>query len=112
VPGDRERLYAGIARRFAAMLAAGLLEEVRALYLRGDLHDRLPAIRSVGYRQLWEHLQGAADWSAAIDSAVLATRHLARRQLVWLRSESDVRWIDALDPQASAHIEATLATLL
>lgn len=112
VPSDRERLYAGIARRFEAMLAAGLLEEVRALHGRGDLHERLPAIRSVGYRQLWEHLSGAADLSAAIDGAVLATRHLARRQLVWLRSEADVRWIDALDSQASAHMEATLATLL
>jgi tRNA dimethylallyltransferase len=112
VPSDRERLYAAIAKRFEAMLAAGFLEEVRALYARGDLHERLPAIRSVGYRQLWEHLSGAADWAAAIDNAILATRHLARRQLVWLRSETDVQWMDALDSQACAHMEARLATLL
>lgn len=112
VPGDRERLYAAIAKRFEAMLAAGFLDEVRALYARGDLHERLPAIRSVGYRQLWEHLSGTADWAAAIDNAIRATRHLARRQLVWLRSESDVRWMDALDSHAYAHMEATLATLL
>lgn len=112
VPGDRERLYAAIAKRFEAMLAAGFLDEVRALYARGDLHERLPAIRSVGYRQLWEHLSGTADWAAAIDNAIHATRHLARRQLVWLRSESDVRWMDALDSHAYAHMEATLVTLL
>lgn len=112
VPGDRDRLYAAIAKRFEAMLAAGFLDEVRALYARGDLHERLPAIRSVGYRQLWEHLSGAADWAAAIDNAILATRHLARRQLVWLRSESEVQWMDALEVQACAHMEAILATLL
>ena len=58
VPGDRERLYAAIESRFHAMMRAGLLEEVRRLYARGDLHADLPAIRSVGYRQLWEHLSG------------------------------------------------------
>lgn len=112
VPGDRERLYAAIAARFEVMMTAGLLDEVRALRARGDLHDRLPAIRSVGYRQLWEHLDGAVDLSAAMRNAILATRHLARRQLVWLRSETDVKWIDALDSQAGTHMEAELASLL
>lgn len=111
VPSDRERLYAAIARRFDEMLNAGLLGEVAALRARGDLHDRLPAIRSVGYRQLWEHLSGVVTFSTAITNAILATRHLARRQLVWLRSEQDVKWIDALDSGAAALMHAELAAL-
>jgi tRNA dimethylallyltransferase len=111
VPSDRERLYAAIAGRFHGMMDAGFLDEVRALHSRGDLHARLPAIRSVGYRQLWEHLSGAIVLSAAITNAILATRHLARRQLVWLRAESEVKWIDALEPRAGALMEAELATL-
>jgi tRNA dimethylallyltransferase len=111
VPSDRERLYAAIAQRFQGMMAAGLLNEVAALRARGDLHDRLPAIRSVGYRQLWEHLSGAVALPAAITNAILATRHLARRQLVWLRSDSEVKWIDALDSAAAALMEAELQTL-
>ena len=96
-PADRERLYAAIAGRFEAMMQAGLLEEVRTLHRRGDLHERLPAIRSVGYRQLWEHLQGKVPLDTAIANAILATRHLARRQLVWLRADRESRWIDALE---------------
>jgi len=111
VPSDRERLYAAIAARFQSMLTAGLLDEVKTLHARGDLHERLPAVRSVGYRQLWEHLQGTVDLAAAVNNAILATRHLARRQWVWLRSETDVQWIDALDSKGTALMESRLATL-
>jgi tRNA dimethylallyltransferase len=111
VPGDRERLYAAIERRFHAMMAAGLLDEVTTLYKRGDLHARLPAIRSVGYRQLWEHLSGMADLTVAVSNAILATRHLARRQWVWLRSETQVKWINALDSEATALMETYLKLL-
>lgn len=111
VPGDRQRLYDGIERRFTGMMQAGLLEEVRHLHRRGDLHARLPAIRSVGYRQLWEHLDGEVPLDAAISNAVLATRHLARRQLVWLRADHELKWIDALESDAAAQMERNVASL-
>lgn len=111
VPSDRERLYAGIEARFHAMMQAGLLEEVRKLYARGDLHADLPAIRCVGYRQLWEHLSGRDTLDFAIQRAILATRHLARRQLIWLRAESDIQWLDALESGAAAHMEHAITQL-
>jgi tRNA dimethylallyltransferase len=112
VPGDRERLYAGIEQRFHRMMEQGLLEEVRALHRRGDLHADLPAIRSVGYRQLWEHLEGSVPLESAVQRAILATRHLARRQLIWLRSEREVHWIDALESTADAQMVQTIASVL
>lgn len=111
VPADRERLYDAIARRFHAMMDAGFLEEVRGLHQRGDLHARLPAIRSVGYRQLWEFLEGGVRLDDAVRDAILATRHLARRQLVWLRADRDVKWMDALESDATAQIERDVALL-
>lgn len=110
-PGDRERLYAAIANRFQAMLQAGLLQEVQRLHERDDLHSRLPAIRSVGYRQLWAFLDGEVSLEAAIANAILATRHLARRQLVWLRADCELKWIDALDSHASAQMQRDVASL-
>lgn len=110
-PSDRERLYAAIANRFQAMLQAGLLQEVQRLHERDDLHSRLPAIRSVGYRQLWAFLDGEVSLEAAIANAILATRHLARRQLVWLRADCELKWIDALDSHASAQMQRDVASL-
>lgn len=112
VPSERERLYAGIEARFRRMMEEGLLEEVRRLYERGDLHSDLPAIRSVGYRQLWEHLQGEEPLDSAVQRAIFATRHLARRQLIWLRSEGDVHWIDALDSAADAQMVQAIGSVL
>ena len=111
VPLDRERLYTAIEQRFHAMMHAGLLTEVRKLYARGDLHGDLPAIRSVGYRQLWEHLSGRDTLDSAIQRAIFATRHLARRQLIWLRAEPDIQWLDALDSAAGAHMERAITQL-
>jgi tRNA dimethylallyltransferase len=111
VPGNRERLDAAIEQRFRAMMDAGLLAEVRKLYLRGDLHADLPAIRSVGYRQLWEHLSGRDTLDSAIQRAIFATRHLARRQLIWLRSEPDIQWLDALESSAVGHMEHAITQL-
>ena len=111
VPGERERLYAAIEQRFRAMMHAGLLTEVRKLYARGDLHADLPAIRSVGYRQLWEHLSGRDTLDSAIQRAIFATRHLARRQLIWLRSEPDIQWLDALESSAADHMEHAITQL-
>jgi tRNA dimethylallyltransferase len=111
VPGDRDRLYAAIESRFHAMLRAGLLEEVHKLYARGDLHPDLPAIRSVGYRQLWEHLSGRDTLDSATQRAIYATRHLARRQLIWLRAEPDIQWFDALESAATAQMELAITRL-
>ena len=112
VPSERERLYAAIETRFHRMMEQGLLDEVRVLYERGDLHRDLPAVRSVGYRQLWEHLQGDEPLASAVQRAIFATRHLARRQLVWLRSERDVRWIDALDYLADTQMVQAIGLVL
>ena len=98
-PCDRAVLHARIAQRFDAMLAAGFLDEVqrlRALPLIQS-HPRpleLPALRAVGYRQAWEHLEGITDGATFRDRAVFATRQLAKRQLTWLRGELDARWFD------------------
>jgi tRNA dimethylallyltransferase len=111
VPAVRERLYESIDRRFRRMMERGLLGEVERLFRRSDLHADLPALRSVGYRQLWEHLAGAVDLDTAVMNAIYATRHLARRQLVWLRAETDVRIFDPLESAASAQMEQLVAAL-
>jgi tRNA dimethylallyltransferase len=93
-PGDRAVLHERLAGRFANMMAAGLLDEVAALQRRGDLTARHPAMRAVGYRQLWAHLCGEYGLDEAVRRAVAATRQLARRQLTWLRGEAEAHWID------------------
>jgi tRNA dimethylallyltransferase len=100
MPADRDALRERIAQRFDAMLAAGLLDEVRALIARGDLHRDLPSQRSVGYRQGWAHLLGEIDADEFRMTAVHATRQLAKRQMTWLRSMRDAVVIDpaAADP--------------
>jgi tRNA dimethylallyltransferase len=90
VPEDRAALHARIAARFDAMLQAGLVEEVRTLRRRFALHLGLPSMRCVGYRQVWDHLEGACDQVTLRERGIAATRQLARRQLTWLRSLSEV----------------------
>jgi tRNA dimethylallyltransferase len=85
-PADRPALHQRLEGRFAAMMAAGLLDEVRQLRDRGDLSAALPAMRAVGYRQLWAHLSGELSLEQACAQAVSATRQLAKRQLTWMRS--------------------------
>ncbi|MCB1704416.1 MAG: tRNA (adenosine(37)-N6)-dimethylallyltransferase MiaA [Halioglobus sp.] len=92
-PADRAILHQRIARRFEQMMAAGLLEEVRGLWQRPDLHADLPAIRAVGYRQLWQYLAGECSLPQAVKNAEAATRQLAKRQLTWLRKWPDLAWI-------------------
>jgi len=87
VPADRAALHRRLERRFYSMLSAGFLDEVRALRGRGDLHAALPAIRAVGYRQLWSHLEGECGLEEATLRGIVATRQLAKRQLTWIRSE-------------------------
>jgi tRNA dimethylallyltransferase len=93
-PSDRARLQERIARRFEAMMACGFLEEVRGLRRRGDLTARHPAMRAVGYRQLWAHLDGSYPLEEAMQRGVAATRQLAKRQLTWMRAEKRGQWLD------------------
>ncbi|MEO6927352.1 MAG: tRNA (adenosine(37)-N6)-dimethylallyltransferase MiaA [Rhodanobacter sp.] len=94
LPADRQRLHERIAQRFDAMLEEGFLDEVRALRSCGDLHADLPAIRAVGYRQAWEHLDGLTDASEFRDRTIFATRQLAKRQITWLRSDHGTRMFE------------------
>ncbi len=98
-PRDRAVLHGRIAARFDAMLADGFLAEVEALRALPPLRDHpapldLPALRAVGYRQAWEHLDGSADARGFRERAIAATRQLAKRQFTWLRGELDARWFD------------------
>jgi tRNA dimethylallyltransferase len=111
-PSDRAVLHARIEQRFDAMLAAGLLDEVRALRARGDLHPGLPSIRCVGYRQLWACLEGDTDLAQARAQALAATRQLAKRQLTWLRSQPDRHIVDCLAADAPAQVIALCAQLM
>ena len=92
-PAERDILHQRIALRFELMMAAGLLDEVRSLWRRQDLNDKLPAARAVGYRQLWQHLEGECTLDEAVMNALAATRQLAKRQLTWLRKWPHLGWI-------------------
>ncbi len=107
-PSDRRVLHRRIEQRFDAMLSAspGLLDEVKTLRARGDLHLGLPSMRCVGYRQAWEHLDGDYDFAAMRDKGIAATRQLAKRQLTWLRGMDDRIVIDCLAPDAAGQVLA------
>lgn len=102
VPGDRARLHDAIARRFDAMLAGGLVEELRDLRARFALTPDLPAMRCVGYRQAWDFLDGRVDAPRLREAGIAATRQLAKRQLTWLRSTA----AEAHDPEAVGMTDA------
>ncbi len=88
-PSDRKVLHNIIAQRFRNMLEQGLINEVEALYRRGDLSEKMPSIRAVGYRQAWAYLKDEDDLETMTEKAVIATRQLAKRQFTWLRRETD-----------------------
>ena len=92
-PRQRAELHRRIELRFRSMLAQGFLQEVAALHRRPDLHPDLPAIRAVGYRQLWRHLDGECSLEEAVQQALAATRQLAKRQLTWLRKWPGLHWL-------------------
>jgi len=85
LPRNRAWLHQRIAQRFHLMLAQGFEDEVRQLCARGDLHLELPSMRSVGYRQMWQYIDGIYDYEQMVAAAIAATRQLAKRQLTWLR---------------------------
>lgn len=92
-PQERTMLHERIAQRFELMLQQGFEHEVRQLYQRGDLHPGLPSIRCVGYRQMWEYLDGLVTYDEMVYRGIAATRQLAKRQLTWLRSWPDLQWL-------------------
>ena len=92
-PEDRAALHARIASRLDAMFAEGLVAEVTRLFEQEGLHTELPAIRAVGYRQVWSYLEGEIDLATCREKVLAATRQLAKRQLTWLRSWPDLTWI-------------------
>lgn len=96
VPSDRAVLHERIAQRFDAMLAAGLVDEIRGLRKKYRLHAGLPSMRCVGYRQAWDYLEGSCDRAGLREKGIAATRQLAKRQLTWLRSWPDVTAFDCL----------------
>jgi tRNA dimethylallyltransferase len=94
MPSDRVELRKAIAQRLDAMIDQGLIEEVKRLYQRKDLHSELPAIRAVGYRQVWAMLGGEYDFKTMREKAIIATAQLAKRQMTWLRKEPDCNFIE------------------
>ena len=117
-PSDRAWLHTRIGQRFEAMLDQGLVDEVRALRARGDLHPDLPSMRCVGYRQCWEMLDGCQDQPQASDlrslreTGVSATRQLAKRQLTWLRSMPERQTVACDGPTAAAQVLDLIAHAL
>ena len=103
-PASRALLHQRIAQRFDLMLEQGFVEEVEQLMQRSDLHAGLPSMRSVGYRQVWDYLQGLDSYPVMRDKGIAATRQLAKRQFTWLRSWQDLEWIDSLEPNRLAHV--------
>lgn len=107
VPTDRAELHGRLARRFREMMAAGFLEEVQRLRARPALHAELPAVRAVGYRQLWSYLDGEIPLEGAVEQGIAATRQLAKRQLTWLRREPAVEFLPS-PPKEEQAIERLL----
>jgi tRNA dimethylallyltransferase len=104
IPSDRAVLHKRIEQRFAAMLAAGLVDEVSGLRKKYVLNANLPSMRCVGYRQVWEHLDGRYDRATLRDRGIYATRQLAKRQLTWLRAMHEPKIFDCLAPDLGVQV--------
>ena len=111
MPPDRGELHRRIEQRFDAMLNAGFVEEVRALRRRSDLHANLPSIRSVGYRQAWQYIEGQTTFDQFRAAGIAATRQLAKRQITWLRSMTDATVVDARSTSAPSELARRIAYL-
>ncbi len=107
-PKERSTLHARIALRYQQMIDMGFEQEVVKLKSRGDLHQDLPSIRCVGYRQMWQHLDGEFDHDEMIFRGVCATRQLAKRQLTWLRNWPDLHWLTTDDKTNLAQVLSLL----
>ncbi|MCK5878125.1 MAG: tRNA (adenosine(37)-N6)-dimethylallyltransferase MiaA [Candidatus Marithrix sp.] len=93
-PAQRSILHDNVAKRFNIMLEQGFIKEVEQLFNRSDLDISLPSMRCVGYRQVWNYLEGKLDYADLPEKAIVATRQLAKRQLTWLRVLNDAVWFD------------------
>jgi len=109
-PAARSELHARIEARFAAMMAAGFVEEVRGLRQRNDLSAEQPAMRAVGYRQIWRYLDGRVELDEAVRQSIVATRQLAKRQFTWLRARRQAEWVDSARLDAVSPVIDLLAT--
>ncbi|MBU2895000.1 tRNA (adenosine(37)-N6)-dimethylallyltransferase MiaA [Colwellia sp. D2M02] len=103
-PKERSTLHQRIELRYQQMVEQGFEEEVNKLQARGDLHEDLPSIRCVGYRQMWQYLNGECNHDEMIFRGVCATRQLAKRQLTWLRSWPDLHWLNSDDETNLAQV--------
>lgn len=112
LPQNRSLLHRRIELRFQQMMESGFEQEVRELYQRGDLHINLPAIRSVGYRQLWDYCLGECSLTEAQQKAVIATRQLAKRQMTWLRNWPQAIEIAVDNQNGFLSVEETCAQCL
>ena len=112
IPTDRAVLHGLIQQRFEHMLADGLVDEVRGLFYRGDLTAELPAMRAVGYRQVWAFLAGKTGYDEMVEQAIVATRQYAKRQLTWLRSEAGLETFPAGGPQTLERVRTRLENWL
>ncbi|MEA5446252.1 tRNA (adenosine(37)-N6)-dimethylallyltransferase MiaA [Gammaproteobacteria bacterium AB-CW1] len=108
MPDDRAWLHERIARRFRLMMDQGLVEEVAALRARGDLDLSTPALRAVGYRQIWEYLSGRGTLEEAVNRGIVATRQLAKRQITWMRAEPELNVIACDRPRPCEALRAIL----
>ena len=111
-PEDRKILHDIIAQRFHNMLEKGLLAEVEKLVLRGDLNDKMPAIRAVGYREAWAYFQGDYALETMTEKAIIATRQLAKRQFTWLRRETDAHLLVTGEINLLAQVLSKFKTML
>ncbi len=111
-PTSRALLHERIAIRFNTMLEQGLVAEVERLRQRADLHRELPAIKAVGYRQVWDYLDGRCGYEEMVERGIIATRQLAKRQFTWLRGWPDLEWFDSDAPGLIEQLESRLAPLL
>jgi len=93
IPENRTKLAERIEHRFDEMVAAGLTDEIKGLRARGDTRSTMPAMRAVGYRQIWSFLDGEYDWEQARAKTIAATRQLAKRQMTWLRADSNIEYL-------------------
>ena len=110
-PEDRGVLHGQIETRFRQMLNEGLVDEVQALRARGDLNHQLPSIKSVGYRQVWQYLDDEVDYDGMVESSIIATRQLAKRQLTWLRSWPSLQSLSNSSAHSVQHVLKYMDTI-
>jgi tRNA dimethylallyltransferase len=112
VPSDRAQLHARIATRFKSMLKLGLVDELRMLREKYPLHPNMTAMRCVGYRQAWQFMEGEINDVQLLETGIIATRQLAKRQLTWLRSMPDNIELDCLAPDLAQTVFDTISKLV